>query len=128
LRKILRNGHTRVRFYSNRFRLENDGVQSQTYELVRSWPPHKELPVVTRDGREQYCERDENGLKMHLALTPGQSAEIRLVAPAADSVERAASNHLLYNLSVGVRRLLCEFRDNYVDTSPVARKFLTSLT
>jgi len=127
LRKILRNGLTGVRFYSNRFRLQNGGARSQTYELVRSWPAHKELPVLTRDGREQHCERDENGLKMQVALTPGQATEIRLLAPAADSFERSARNHLLYNLSVGVRRVLCEFRDNYVDTNPVARRFLAGV-
>lgn len=127
LSKSLKNGNLQVRFYTSRFHLENDTGRSQTYELLRGWPAEEAVPSVTINGHQQDCVRDENSVKIRTALGPGQSAEVRVHAIGSGNVKKAASYTLAHNMSVGLRRLLCEVRDNYVDTNPVARRFLAGV-
>lgn len=127
LRKTLRNGDLQVRFYTDRFHVENDTAQKQNYELLRSLPSNERLPSVTVDGRLQSCEREGNSLKILISLAPRQTAEIRVVAVGADRIDSPARKTVVHNLAVAGRRLLCEFRDNYLDTNPVLRNFLPSV-
>ena len=82
---------------------------------------------MTVDGRLQSCEREGNSLKILISLAPRQTAEIRVVAVGADRIDSPARKTVVHNLAVAGRRLLCEFRDNYLDTNPVLRNFLPSV-
>jgi hypothetical protein len=124
LRRTISNGDVQVRFYTNRFRLENDTERRQNYELLYSLSSGQPVPSVTVDGRTWDSEREENHLKIRLSLNPGHTAEIRLSAVGKDTVISAASNTVAHEAGVRARRLLCEFRDNYVDTNPVLRRLL----
>lgn len=121
--RALENGDLQVRFYTNQFQLENDTGRNQNYDLFRLLPPDEGLPSVTVEGRQQKCEREANSLKIRISLTPGQAADVRVVAPQADRVESVVSETLAHNVSVGLRRLLCELRDNYIHTNPVVQRF-----
>ena len=119
------NGDVQARFYTNRFELENDTERKQNYELFYSLSSGEPLPSVTVDGRAWGSEREENNLKLRLSLNPGRKANIQILAVGEDTTDLVRGKTIAYEATVRARRLLCEFRDNYVDTNPVLRRILT---
>ncbi|MGB7220855.1 MAG: hypothetical protein WBD07_18790 [Vicinamibacterales bacterium] len=96
LTKTADDGDTHVRFYTSRFTLQNDGTAARRYQLFR---------------------RDDD-VKIPVTLNPGQMEEISVsdgIHPAGEPW-RVSDMH---NAKVRARRLLGEFRDNYVDTTRV---------
>lgn len=119
LTRTAENGEVHVRFYTNRFSLTNTGTRTQRYLLLTRQAPSGPLPSVTVNGRHWDCGLEGGQLKIRLSLDAGETAEIRILSrdlePAASSW-RATEIH---NLRVRIRRLLCEIRDNHVDTNRV---------
>ena len=113
------DGETHVRFYTRRFSFSNSGSQPRSYVLQGPPPGEGPLPRVIINGNESQWDRHEAGLTLRLGLNAGDSAEINVVSEhpsPASSPERAPR---IYPASVWLRRRLCEFRDNYVNTIPV---------
>ncbi len=115
-KRIAPNGDVHVRFYTNRFTLSNREEQAQTYVLFRRWldrPP----PGLVVDGERRAWERAAGDLTFTVSLPPGQAASIRLGSERREAVGLPLERRGLRQARVLVRRVLCEVRDNHVDTS-----------
>lgn len=119
LTRTVKDGDVHVRFYTSRFSLTNTGTQTQKYLLLPRRAPDGKSPSVTIDGREGGCEREDGQLKIHLSLEAGQTAEFRVLSEGCRFADAHWRGTKIHNARVGIRRLLCEFRDNYVDTNRV---------
>ena len=113
LTKRSEDGDVHIRFYTNRFHLQNTSACAQRYVLqlrrASAEPPH-----VTIDGRERSCEQEGYDLTICLSLQPGQRANIKISSgdSQAGSPWKPKRGH---RVGVWARRVLCEVRDNYVD-------------
>jgi glycosyltransferase involved in cell wall biosynthesis len=119
LTRTTEDGDVYVRFYTSRFWLKNDGTQTRRYILLRRETPDASSPSVTINGRGRGYEREDGNLKIRLSLDAGQSAEIRVLFGGPDSAGFSCPQTRIHNARVWVRRMQCEFRDNYVDTNRV---------
>jgi hypothetical protein len=124
LQRTTASGDIEVRAYTNLFRLTNRGTQAENLVILRQWSEQRSLPAVRLGGRDSVAERDRDHLRIRLSLKPGETTEINLVP---ERVSEAAPSRWKpgrkYKGKVFVRRMLSEFRDDYVDTNP----FLTHL-
>src|SRR6185295_17523827 len=107
-------GNLQVQFYTSQFSMRNNGSRTQRYTLFRRHAPDAALPGVTVNGGVVSCEREDDRLKFSLSLAPGQAADIRVSSGAAASAGTPWRTTNLDNARVRARRLLGEFRDNYV--------------
>jgi len=110
-----------VSFYTRRFGLKNEEKQIRKYTLRRrqGWEDPS-LAVIVNGGLVNHRMQDEH-LEFELWLQPGQAVEIEIRSEqytSASAVYRPTQN---FRFKVLVRRVLSEFRDNYVDTNPVLR-------
>ncbi len=122
------NGDVFVRFYTNRFRLKNAVEQGQRYILQHCHGLGDTLPQVTVDGRKWSCEQEENGdLRIRLSLKPGQTANIEILPESSHSLGLPWTPTKAHNVGVWLRRVLCEVRDNYVDTSRILNAIVSGL-
>jgi hypothetical protein len=119
LTRTTEDGDVYVRFYTSRFWLKNDGTQTRRYILLRRQTPSGPAPSVTVNGRAQDCERKDGNLKIRLSLDAGQTAEIRVLSGGPGSAGFSRQWTRIYKAKVRVRRMLSEFRDNYVDTNRI---------
>ncbi len=120
LRKVVHSGEIHVRFYTSRFCLTNDGPGTQSYRVFRRWTSNGPLPTVLINGSRWECEHGQNDLVFTLRLEPGQAAHITVVAdPTAALSVPPRKPARLHNARILLRRALCEFRDNHVDTNPL---------
>jgi hypothetical protein len=121
LTRIAKNGDIHVRFYTDRFHLENDSTERRQYVLFRRQPTDAAMPRVSVNAIEctTTCEGDD--VQIRVALDPGQTFDVTLqsTTPVASAKVPVPSD--LRNAKVLIRRLLCEFRDNYVDTTGMLR-------
>jgi hypothetical protein len=108
------DGDVHVRFYTNRFSLKNDGIGPLRYILFRRQSPDGPLPSVTINGRDGDSQRNDGNLEISLTLDAGQTAEIKVVSGALDRASFSYRPTTIQKAKVRVRRLLSEFRDNYM--------------
>lgn len=106
-----------VRFYTSRFSLTNYDKQTRRYLVLRRQPDDHPLPLVTVDGRAWSCGRADGHLEIRLSLVAGETADIRLISDARKPAVVKYRSTNFYDAKVLARRLMCEFRDNYVDTT-----------
>jgi hypothetical protein len=117
-----RCGETMVRFYTNRFTLQNHASEARAYVLSRRQPSHQRSTTISVNGQLYPFERVGNDVQIRLALDVGQAANITVAQENADCVAAAWKASSLHNAKVLARRRFGEFRDNYIDT---ARAFLS---
>lgn len=118
LTKVSSSGEIHVRFYTSRFLITNRGVQSETYVLFRRLSAGKELPDVAVNGRPCAAEQIGGDLKIVLSLDPGQSAKVTILSDLTTAAQiNSWRPTATYNAKVFLRRMLSEFRDNYVQTN-----------
>ena len=111
------DGSIHVRFFTNRFRAKNSGGRPARYVLVRKVGGWTQTPTITVNGRPYPSELRGSDLVIDLHLDPGQSAD---VAVNSDGREPAASKwrqSAWYRSQVLLRRLSCDVRDDYIETS-----------
>jgi hypothetical protein len=125
LTRTAANGDVQVRFYTNRFWLKNDGTETRRYLLFQRQAAGSPLPSIAIDGNGWVCERENDDLKVSLTLEAGQAAHIRVILDESDS-PAAARTRTDNAAKVWIRRILCEFRDNYVDTTRVLRGIVST--
>jgi hypothetical protein len=121
------DGRMYVRFYTRRFRLTNHDTHIRHYTLLRSCIATDRPPVVMVNGIPHRHCRVGDDVQISLALQPGESADVGLLPPhprLPDVPPRAAISQ---RLRVTARRILCEFRDNYVDTTDILSRSLAVL-
>jgi hypothetical protein len=128
LTKVSRNGDVFVRFYTQRFRLKNTGQQGRRYILQHCRGSGHTLPQVAVDGIQWSCEQEESGiLRICLSLEPGQTANIEILPEGSHPVGLPWKPTKAHNLGVWLRRVLCEVRDNYVETSRILNAIVSGL-
>jgi hypothetical protein len=121
--KMTRNGDVHVRFFTHHFRLKNHDAETRRYLLFKKHTHHEPLPSVTINGKEWFCESQNNHLCISLELEAGQSANIQLHSNAGDPIAHSWKPSGRYRMGVWIRRFLGEVRDNYLDRA----KLLSSL-
>jgi hypothetical protein len=103
---------TRVRFYADRFLLQNVSDRRTTYRLQRTG----EFPGLSHiwcDGEPLEASVSAAELTSEVALNPGEV--VRIEVPGARVAGSAPVRwSLAYRAKVAARRYLSEFRDNYV--------------
>ena len=122
LRRVSSNGDEHVKFFTNRFWIENDSERPKQYVLHRQQSPEDPVTGVTINGRQANYTQAGHCVKIFLPLVSGQGAEVRVQFGDLDMVPAHRGRNATYSARVFVRRCLSEFRDNYVDTNSVLRK------
>ena len=107
-----------VRFYTDRFSLTNDSDLRITYRLMKYEPKVATVTGLSIDGCMTQPDRNPELLVYELSLNPGQSACIE-VHRSASSSRALARDGKLYAGKVLVRRMLSEFRDEFLVKHPV---------
>ena len=111
-------GDTEVRFYTDQFRLTNDGPQPRNYSLLQP-VDHGRLTTVLVNGRKADRRVAGEYARVRVSLEPGHSADVVIQSAAGAAESRVPKQAALVRARVWARRRLSEFRDNHVDTSPV---------
>ena len=125
LKRVDENGDVHVKFYADLFRLQNDTDRPQNYLLFRRVLSEEPLSGVTINGLHVEFEKETDALKIPLSLNARQVAEIRVERGKFDETPMSYRQGRIHNGKVFVRRLLSEFRDNYVDKSPLLNGVVT---
>jgi hypothetical protein len=110
LTREIENGEVEVKFYTDRFFLQNTTTQTRRHVLQRSNTIDDPPLAVTINGIETDCEVRPDGLRFLVSLDPGQSAAI--VVQRATLDKPITREHL--QATVLFRRILSEFRDDYI--------------
>lgn len=121
------DGEIYVRFYTKQFRLTNEGAQPQRYILLHRQAHGAPLPSISVDGCRWNCEREGDDVKIPLLLNGGQSAHVMVWCDGLARLPAVRYRTEIHNIKVGIRRLLCEFRDNYIDTNRVLSGIVASI-
>jgi len=121
------DGDIHVRFYTHRFSLKNDSMQTRHYVLQTQHTQSGPFPSVTVNERELVCEAVGGILQIRLSLDPGTSAEIRVLSNRCEAGAIPWKPTEVHDARVRVRRILSEFRDNYVDTILVLSRVLSKI-
>lgn len=128
LKRVTPRGDIHVRFYTSRFQLTNNEARSETYVLFRQWAGDGPVPAVTLNGSQWISERRDGDLTITLSLNPGQTADIRIVPEgAADTIPLSWKPTNTHKARVLIRRILSEFRDDYVETSGLLSGMLSNV-
>jgi hypothetical protein len=117
-KRLAANGDVHVRFYTDRFSVSNRDEQPRTFVLFRRCVD-RPRPSLAIDGERAELEQQADDLTFTLTLAPGQIAQVRLASERFDVTLPPSNRGGFRNAGVLVRRALCEFRDNHVDTSNV---------
>jgi hypothetical protein len=110
---------TQVRFYTDRFSMRNTTSDLRTYTLIRRYGANASVPSITVNGAPSSFERRGNELRIVVTLKAGDRAQLVVTSATPPSEQPALRVTAFENARVGARRLLGEFRDNYIDTSRV---------
>jgi len=112
LHQRISDHETRVRFYADRFLLQNASDRHTTYRLQRTGQ-FTGVSHILCDGQALEASVSASELTSEVALNPGEVVRIEVPgAPLPDSASMRRS--LAYRTKVAARRYLSEFRDNYV--------------
>lgn len=102
-----------IRFYTNDFCFWNPTDAQVTYRLHKRLSPEARVCGLERDGVPLDFALHNSVLTAELKLEPGEGARIHLSRVKEDAVCEVR-NSPLYQAKVASRRLLSEFRDNYI--------------
>ena len=121
LRRVAENGDVHVRFYTDRFWLQNETDRPQRYVLFRRQAPEESIACITVNGQGADFGQEAGWLRVPLALEPREAAGIRVEHGEANPETIPSAPSFTYNTKVLVRRVLSEVRDNH----PGANWFLS---
>jgi hypothetical protein len=128
LKRVTPEGDVLVRFYTNRFQLTNRNAWPQTYTLVRQWPRDLQLPRVMLNGRPWIGEMKNESLTITVELKPGETCDLLIFTRSpTDTSIGSWKPTAAYQAGVFLRRMLCEFRDDYVEKSELLNVIVSNL-
>ena len=127
LKRVDENGEIHVKFYADRFGLQNETDRPQNYILFRRRIPEQSVMGVTINNRYTDFGQEADWLKIPVALDASESAEIKIKCDEPRSVTTTSKPVSSHNVKVFVRRVLSEFRDNYVETNQFTAKAVSSV-
>jgi hypothetical protein len=118
VKRVDDSGDMQVRFFCDRFRLENDTDAPQRYVLLRQEAPAGAIVAVNANYGPVDYQRAGDVIRIPYRLAPGDKVEVQIeraspkspVTGSGQVDRRAVAN-------VYLRRRLCEFRDNHVQTN-----------
>ena len=124
LQRVGPDAEIQVRFYTNRFQLENRGAKSERFLLIRNWQNGGRLPKTTLNAKAIVPVQKEDCLTIAVSLQPGETANIKVVPDDRDRTLPVTWKSMKgQSAKVFVRRILSEFRDNHLETN----RFLSGL-
>ena len=115
-----------IRFYTDQFQLTNHRDQPQTYALHRRAGPGRVVQSVKVNGQSSSWSTEGDYLKIPLHLAGHQSAQVSVERAAVQPVSAAFRFGMIGGTRVFFRRHFSEFRDNFVDRSPLAKRAVQS--
>jgi hypothetical protein len=116
LRRVAEDRVTEVKFFTDRFTLQNDSAARQTVRLVRFASSGGSVNSVLIDDKSVDLQRNANGIRMECSVEAGGQAGVNIeFARERDAGGLARPVARSYQAKVFVRRILSEFRDNYLD-------------
>lgn len=124
LSKTSENGDIYVRFYTDRFHLQNTAARGRRYILRHRQASGDQLPPVIVNGQSWSCQRENGELSICVSLEPGQTADIQILSATSQPVVpwRPTKTH---DIRVWLRRMLCEIRDNYVQKNRTLQQIVS---
>lgn len=123
LRRIVEGEIVEVLFFTDRFVIKNAADSARNYRLIRHEPVGTPLGSATLNGRSVELSRCAEGTVAKVSLGPGEAGELVLTRGAAEPFPAQVRQGVFEKAKVHVRRTLSEFRDNYIDRSPVISRF-----
>jgi hypothetical protein len=111
-----------VRFYTDYFLWTNHEDQPQNCNFFRRAAPGGAVKAVKVNGQPSDWVFEGDYVKITAQLAAGQRAEVTVERVTPLPAPQTYREGLLGKTKVFFRRHLCEFRDNFVDKSPVARR------
>jgi len=108
------SGDVYVRFYTNRFSFQNTGDRKQRYILQPTGISNDAKARISVDGSEWSSQTESGELDICLDLDPGQTAQVTILPKLPRPGKTAWKPTITHNTGVGLRRVLCEVRDNYL--------------
>jgi poly-beta-1,6-N-acetyl-D-glucosamine synthase len=103
-----------VRFYTNRFRLQNPDRDPRRYRLFTRKPTNESITLKVNESEYDFEHRGDD-LTFAVDLEAGATVDVRLQPMRHDHPHWRPSN--IHWARVRARRVLGEFRDDYVDTT-----------
>jgi hypothetical protein len=85
------------------------------------------MPLVFIDGVKADAVREGEFLSVSLTVKGGRTVEVRVGPRDTDPRFRRGTQTLLHRSKVRLRRHLCEFRDNYLDTSRLGQTIASTI-
>ena len=113
LRRVAENGDVHVRFYTDRFWLQNEMDRPQRYVLFRRQAPEESIACITVNGQGADFGQEAGWLRVPLALDAREAAGIQVEHGEANPETIPSAPSFTYNTKVLVRRVLSEVRDNH---------------
>jgi hypothetical protein len=123
VRKTAPDGKVHMRFFTDHFYFRNNDDKPHRYILQKHLTAGRSVGV---NGIKWETEELDGRLRFSVDLEPGQAADIR-IEPEVETAVPSWKPSMTHRVSVLVRRLLCEFRDNYVETNLLLHNFLVNL-
>ena len=120
------NGEVQVLFVTDRLALRNDSASSQQFALTQRGAAGGVKSVVVNGGRVKF-EGAAEGFTTRLTLAAGQSVNVKIEREQpAVAIQKHRNVDWMQKFKIFLRRNLCEFRDNYVETSRFFRKTINN--
>lgn len=115
-------GEIHIRFYTNRFRVQNNSNRPGKYLLFRRNSLKNPAIAVKVNGRSSEFDIGTDLISIPLMLQPGETGEIRVENRKSSAGLRTGQASSHGGFKILLRRTLSEFRDNYVDTNSFLAK------
>ncbi len=111
-----------TRFYTDQFCLANHHDQPADFTFVRRMSPGRKIESIRIDGKTTEWHEKDGDLRFSARLAARQKASVAIARAAPPPLSGAFHRGPINETKVSVRRHLSEFRDNFVDKSPLATK------
>jgi hypothetical protein len=110
-------GHWEVRFFTDTFRITNNSQQPFSYRLLKDELDKETVTSIVLNGQTVQTSRRDRCIEIETDLLPGETAYIQLHRPKTH-LTSAVGGGVLYKGKVLVRRVLSEFRDEFLIKHP----------
>jgi len=120
LQREIEPGSVEVRYYANRFVLENRSSQKLSYRLVRRWNRPDLIRSLLVNGSPVRYAFEDGQVAVLLELPPRTSAAVQIVQNSLHTND-VFKGSLSYRTRAWTRRILCDMRANHIWLSRCAR-------
>ena len=122
LKRVSGEGEIHVKFFGDRFVMQNDSELPQRYVLFREQLHEDPVTEIKVNNLKSDYVQDEGCVRFSFFLDPGQTAEVRVHFSRREEKSTPPNMSWSYNTKVFTRRHLSELRDNYIERSQLLTK------